>query len=164
MIPNHTRLDSEKLVSFRPDRNLSQIAKQRGVVVMLIVPKYLKPRNRNDLKMNTSFEALFLEISLANNKLIVGVLYNPQKHLSSNFLDKLVFIIDKISTIGFKFVLMGDFKINYLNMNQKSSLYTILTPDSLQLCNQSVPNTQQFNSLNDYIITDNTSDRHRTKI
>ena len=84
---------------------------------MLLVPKSLNPRIRNDLKMNTSFEALLLEISLANIKLIVGVVYNPQKHLSSEFLDELVFEIDKISTIGYKFVLMGDFNINYLNMN-----------------------------------------------
>ena len=64
--------------------------------------------------MNTGFEALFLEISLANIKLILSLVYNPQKHLSSDFLDELVFKIDKVSTMGCKFVLMGNFNIFWI--------------------------------------------------
>ena len=128
------------------------------------MPKSLNPRIRNDLKMNTSFEALFLEISLVNIELIVGVVYSPQKHLSSEILDELVFKIDKVFTMGCKFVLMGYFNINYLNMNEKSFLNTNLTPYSFQPCNQSVPTMQKFTSLIDYFITDDTSDKHRTKI
>ena len=37
-------------------------------------------------------------------------------------------------------------------------------PYSLQPCNQSLPTMQKFTSLIDYIITDDTSDKHRTKI
>ena len=59
---------------------------------------------------------------------------------------------------------MGGFNINYLNMDEKPSLETILTPYSLQPCNQSVPTMQKITSLTDYIITDDTSDKHRTKI
>ena len=159
-------IDGKKPLSFRRDRNLSEISKKRGGGVMLLVPKCLKPRIRNDLKMNTSFEALLLEISLVNIELIVGVgvVYSPQKNLSSEILDELVFKIDKVFTMGCKFVLMGDFNINYLNMNEKSFLNTNLTPYSLQPCNQSVPTMQNFTSLIDYIITDDTSDKHRTKI
>ena len=59
---------------------------------------------------------------------------------------------------------MGDFNINYLKMNEQSSLDIILTPCTLQPCNQSAPTMQKFTSLVDYIITDDTSDKHRTKI
>ena len=131
---------------------------------MLLVPKCLNPKIQNDLKKNTSFETMFLEISLANIKLIVGVEYNPQKHLSSDFLDVSVFKIDKLSTMGCNFVLTGDLNMNYINMIEKSSLDTILTTYSLQPCNQSLPTMQIFTSLIDYIITDDTSDKHGTKI
>ena len=55
--------------------------------------------------------------------------------------------------MGCKFVLVVDFNINYLNLNEKS-LDTILTPYSLQPCNQYVPTMQKFTSLMDYIITE----------
>ena len=123
-----------------------------------------EPKNPKRFEDEHQFRSSLLRNLPCKYYLIVSVVYNPQKHLSSDFLDELVFEIDKITTMGCKFVLMGDFNINYLNMNKKSSLETILTPYSLQPCNQSVPTMQKFTSLIDYTITDDTSDKHRTKI
>ena len=58
---------------------------------------------------------------------------------------------------------MSDFNILYLNMNENSSLDAVLTPYSLQPCNQSVPITQKFTSIIDYIVKDDTLDKHITK-
>ena len=66
--------------------------------------------------------------------------------------------------MGVKFILMGDFNSNYLNMNEQSSLDTILTPYNLQQYNKSVPTMEKFTSLIHYIIPDYMSDTHRTKI
>ena len=103
---------------------------------MLLEPKCLKLRSQNDLRMNNSFESLFLEISVANMKLIAGIIYIQ-------------------STKTFNFFFLELLFINY------TSLATVLTPYSLQPCNQSMTTIQQFISILGYIIT---IDKHRTKI
>ena len=124
---------------------------------MLLVPKCLNLRMRNYLKMNSIFEALFLEISVENINLIVGVVYNPKKNLGSDFSHELLFKIDKNSTMRCKLALIGNFNIKYLNMNeQQSSLDTTVTPYNVEPCNQSIPTMQKWTSLMDYIITDDT--------
>ena len=132
---------------------------------MLLVPKFLKLKMLNDLKMDSSFETLFLEISVANIKLIVVVVYNPYKQLISDFSDEVVFKTDKISTMRCKMALIGNLNINYLNMNkQQSSLDTILTPYNVEPCNQSIPTMQKLTSLIDYVITDDTTDNYKTYV
>ena len=76
---------------------------------------------------------------------------------------ELLFKIDKVSTMECKCVLMADFKINYPNMNEQFSEDTILTPFNLQPCTQSVPTLHKFTSSIDYMSTDDTANKHRTK-
>ena len=114
-------LNKEHFKTFRFDRRLGNKTKGGGVI--LIIPKTLNPKSRNDLNcMNKNqLESLWFECNLNNdptNKMrqLIIISYNPSKSLFDPFLEELSTSIDTAIAENKPITLMGDFNINFLTI------------------------------------------------
>ena len=113
-------LNKDRFKTFRSDRKLGN--KTKGGGVMLLIPKTLNPKSRNDLNcMNKNqFESLWVECNFNNdptnkNRQLINITYNPSKSLIDRFLEELSTSIDIAIVENKPITLMGDFNINFFN-------------------------------------------------
>ena len=100
-------LDIENYSLFRKDRNRS------GGGVALYVKKSLLP-SPADFVFKTEFVSVY--ISVKNVKLAIASIYRPPSS-SSEYFNNIVSDIDKIISIGYKIILLGDLNFNYLHVD-----------------------------------------------
>ena len=154
-------LNKDRFKTFRFDRKLGN--KTKGGGVMLIIPKTLNPKSRNDLNcMNKNqFESLWVECNFNNdptykNRQLINISYNPSKSLIDPFLEELSTSIDIAIVENEPITLMGDFYINIFNHKERQCLETITIPYGFHILNTTEPTRigPTSKSLVDYIISD----------
>ena len=111
-------LNKDRFKTFRSDRKPG--IKTKGGGVMLLIPKTLNPKSRNDLNcMNKNqFESLWVECNFnidptKKNRQLINISYNPSKSLIDPFLEELSTSIDIAIVENKPITLMGDFNINF---------------------------------------------------
>ena len=77
----------------------------------------------------------------------MNVSYNPEKSKTDMFLEELALQIDFGITKKQKFLLLGNFNINYLNPNGRNKMDTILVPYGLSVVNKTT--TRRKNLMED---------------
>ena len=154
--------DKENFCCFRYERKIMNENKvRRGGGVMILAPKHLSPKIRNDLNsISKQFESLWISFKLPHKQnLLLNLTYCPSKQQSMQFLDELAINIDNVVSRNETIALVGDYNINYFRDVEKQSLETILTPYNLEVQNKKVPtriSRKTFTrSLIDYMISDN---------
>ena len=89
--------------------------------------------------MSNDFETFWVEPTLPYKKissLLVNVSYNPEETKIDIFLEELALQIDYGITKKQNFFLLVDFKLNYLNPNERNKMDTICVPYALSLVNK----------------------------
>ena len=155
-------LNKDRFKTFRSDGKLGNKTKGGGVY-MLIIPKTLNPKSRNDLNcMNKNqFESLRVECNFNNdptnkNRQLINISYNPSKSLIDPFLEELSTSIDIAIVENKPITLMGDFNIYFFNHKERQCLETITIPYGFHILNTTEPTRigPTSKSLVDYIISD----------
>ena len=97
---------------------------------MILAPKHLSPKLRNDLnKFSKQFENHWISLKLPHKQnLLLNLTYCPSKQQSMQFLDELAIKIDSVVSRNETIVLVGDYNINYFKDVENQSLETNLTP------------------------------------
>ena len=97
-------------------------------------------KKRDDLKFNScgNFESTFIEIILPNRKnMVIGCVYrHPSSSVSINDFNERIIepLLNKISTEGKLFSLMGDFNIDLMKSNKKEDINEFYTNLSSHFC------------------------------
>ena len=92
-----------------------------GIVVY--VKENIPCKRRNDLELNT-IECIWLELNIKNKKILVGTFYRPQKSTPLILADNENSIGLAIDTGIQDVVILGDFNLNFLNIQSKSKSTT----------------------------------------
>lgn len=100
---------------------------------------------------NAGFEVLCIEIILSNDKILLGVVYNPP---GSNFESELENIFSEFSITYSNFILVGDFNCDMLSHSTKRTAFNeILERYSINQCNQEPTHfTKTSSSLLDLVL------------
>ena len=125
-------IHSEYLVSFRCDRRTDLQEKNKGSGILLFVPKKFHPKARNDLETMSKnhFESVWVECKINKKPALINLAYRPQKSLINLFLEQLALGLDRAATEKTIF-LLGDYKLNYFNCNDRNLLETLILPYGL---------------------------------
>ena len=137
-------IEQDSFKTFRSDRKLGN--KTKGGGVMLMIPKTLNPKSRNDLNcMNKNqFESLWVECFFFNidptnkNRPLINISnisYNPSKSLIDPFLEELSTNIDIAIVENKPITLMGDFNISFFNHKERQCIETITIPYGFHILN-----------------------------
>ena len=116
---------------FRYERKCVDKTKGGGILLYILYklePKEIPDQNLCDTEL---FESLWVELKgpqVAShvNKVLLNVLYNPQKSFSGLFLDNLSESIDVAMLKTTNIVLMGDYNLDYLNHPEQNHLDLVL--------------------------------------
>ena len=121
------QLNEKLFTTFRCGRKSNE--KQQGGGVMIIAPKHLNPKLRQDLnKLNPNcFESLIIECNLNTNlsnkrKHLINVSYNPRKSRYIDFSEELSDRIKLAIVENKPKTLMGDYNIDYLNEREQNCM------------------------------------------
>ena len=103
---------------------------------MLLVPKKLNPKVRNDLNnMQKKYDSIRIEFKAGLNKndrtTLINLAYNPNRNNKTDFLEDQAKSIDHAQSFNSNVILLGDYNLNYLNEDDKQSSDTILIPFNL---------------------------------
>ena len=102
-------------------------------------------------------ENIWIELATKNRKdNIVGVIYNPLKKHTNDFLESLKTAIDTCLTEDEIITIMEDFKINHLSLTEQMNTNSVLTLYNLHPANtkETTRILRTTSPLSDYIITD----------
>lgn len=149
-------VDSEVFKVFRCDRDKVATKKKKGGGVLLLVPRSVNPKRRDDLNLFTVFESVWVEYNIGSAKQLINISYCPNKQYANTFLDELAKNIDNAIVENKPLTLIGDYNINYLNLDERQKLDNCLIPYGLDVTNQITPTrvTESSKTLLDYIISE----------
>jgi len=147
------QIDSKSLDGYHPLERSPGVSQNSGVA--LYVKETLIFRRRNDLVSKLGnyidyFESLFIEVEHSKSNYVIGVIYRHPNTRIHDFIDDIKDILTKIIKEKKRIILMGDFNIDLLKVqNNKESerfLDTMLDNYLLPYITQPTRFTQNLNS------------------
>jgi exonuclease III len=146
---------------FSSNRNLEAARQTKGGGVMLMVPKSLHAKRRNDLcsLSDSHFESLWVEADFfanKNEKLLLNVSYNPKVTYANCFLEQLAADVSGAMSERKHLFIMGDYNINLFDISARQKMSHFTSALDLKMVNTTIPTRIENTtpSLIDYILTD----------
>ena len=117
---------------------------KKGGGVLLMVPKFLQPRQRIDLchMPRNLFESLWIECNSLNSekeKCLINISYCPHKSHMNVFLEHLASDVSGAFSEGKEIYLMGDYNIDLLDPTEHSRLEAFANNLDLHFVNTNTP-------------------------
>ena len=142
---------------------------KRGGGVCMFVHNKISYKMRDDISVfDNIMESVFIEISISNRSILIGVLYRPPNGSISDFNNSINNIFNQVTKEKKDCYLMGDFNIDILHQNSveftnvmyANNFYPLITkptrvsPTSATLIDNILTNAAYFHSSCGVLVTD----------
>lgn len=109
-----SELFDDRYIVYRKDRDFTKTGKKRGGGVLTAVHKKFKSKL---LSVDTDLEAVFIEINISGNKIILTNIYLPPQSRNDDYIAfaEIFSQLDNIIDSNTYFVIMGDFNLPNVN-------------------------------------------------